>query len=191
MMPMVVKLDILTQIVITNSLNVVIQPNDTTINPGGSFTANVNVGNTFLWTPNQGLSCNTCPNPLITPDTTTLYFVDVVDANGCQGQDSMLVTVKLLCGDFFVPTIFSPNGTGPDENNILKVLGKEVCVKDFSFMIFDRWGEKIFEGTDISQSWDGFYKGKPMQMGNFVYDLNIQMYDDTMIHKSGSLTLVR
>jgi gliding motility-associated-like protein len=179
------------QIVITNSLNVAIQPNDTTINPGGSFAANVNVGNTFLWTPNQGLSCNTCPNPLITPDTTTLYFVDVVDANGCQGQDSMLVTVKLLCGDFFVPSIFSPNGTGPDENNILKVLGKEVCVKDFSFMIFDRWGEKIFEGTDISQSWDGFYKGKPMQMGNFVYDLNIQMYDDTMIHKSGSLTLVR
>ncbi|NDH69514.1 MAG: hypothetical protein EBY22_16795, partial [Gammaproteobacteria bacterium] len=41
------------------------------------------------------------------------------------------------------------------------------------------------------QSWDGFYKGKPMQMGNFVFDLNIQMYDDTIIHKSGSLTLVR
>jgi gliding motility-associated-like protein len=117
--------------------------------------------------------------------------VDVADANGCQGQDSMLVTVKLLCGDFFVPTIFSPNGTGPSENNILKVMGKEVCVKDFSFMIFDRWGEMVFEGTDISQSWDGFYKGKPMQMGNFVFDLNIQMYDDTIIHKSGSLTLVR
>ena len=179
------------QIDIVNALLVAIQPSDTTINPGGTFSANVNVGNSYLWTPSQGLSCTNCPNPIITPDTTTLYYVDVADANGCQGQDSMLVTVKLLCGDFFVPTIFSPNGTGPSENNILKVMGKEVCVKDFSFMIFDRWGEKVFEGTDISQSWDGFYKGKPMQMGNFVFDLNIQMYDDTIIHKSGSLTLVR
>ena len=38
---------------------------------------------------------------------------------------------------------------------------------------------------------DGFYKGRPAQEGNYVFDLNIQLYDDTMLHKSGSLTLVR
>lgn len=128
------------------------------INPSTSFVANVNQGIVYSWTPNIGLSCDDCPNPLITPDTTTLYFVSVSDANGCSGIDSMLVTVKLLCGEFFVPTIFSPNGTGPDENNELRVFGKESCVKDFSMVIYDRWGQKVFESTSISMAWDGFLK---------------------------------
>lgn len=179
------------QITIINSLNVSITPGDTTINPGGSFIANVYNGISYNWSPSEGLNCTNCPNPTITPDSTTTYYVNVMDDNGCTGSDSMIVTVKLLCGEFYVPTIFSPNGTGPDENNKLKVYGKPVCVKDFSFVIYDRWGEKVYEATDITESWDGFYKGKPISMGNFVYNLNIQMYDDTIVHKAGSITLVR
>lgn len=174
-----------------NTLPVLITPLDTTINPGTSFTANVQNGTQFLWTPSNGLSCTDCPNPIVQPDTTTWYIVEIEDDNGCLGIDSILVTVKLLCGDFFVPTIFSPNGTGPDENDALKVYGKPSCVTDFSFVIYDRWGQKVFESTDIQKTWDGFYKGRPLPMGNFVFDLNIQLYDNTLIHKSGSLTLVR
>lgn len=176
---------------IINALPVNIVPGDTVINPSTSFIANVNQGIVFTWTPNIGLSCDDCPNPLITPDTTTMYYVSVSDANGCSGIDSMLVTVKLLCGEFFVPTIFSPNGTGPDENNALRVFGKESCVKDFSMVIYDRWGQKVFESTSISMAWDGFFKGRPAQEGNYVYDLNLQLYDDSIVRKSGSLTLVR
>lgn len=176
---------------IINSLPVSIQPSDTTINPGTNFIANAYGGIDYSWTPNLGLSCDDCPNPVVMPDTTTMYYVNVVDANGCQGEDSMLVTVKLICGEYFVPTIFSPNGTGPSENNTLKVFGKSVCIKDFGFVIYDRWGQKVYESTNILKDWDGFYKGRPAQEGNYVYDLNIQLYDDTMIHKSGSLTLVR
>lgn len=174
-----------------NTLPVVLSPGDTTINPSTSFTANVANGSVFNWTPPDGLSCTDCPNPTVQPDTTMWYVVEVEDDNGCLGKDSMLVTVKLLCGDFFIPTIFSPNGTGPDANDELKVYGKPSCVIDFSLVIYDRWGEKVFESTDIQTPWDGFYKGRPMPMGNFVFDLNIQLYDNTLIHKSGSLTLVR
>jgi gliding motility-associated-like protein len=176
---------------IVNSLQAVISPGDTTINPGTFFTANVNVGTNFNWSPSQGLSCDDCPNPMVMPDTTTMYYVNVSDNNGCVGEDSMLVTVKLLCGEYFVPTIFSPNGTGPDANNTLRVFGKEVCIKDFSFVIYDRWGQKVFESVSINMAWDGFFKGRPAQEGNYVYDLNLQLYDDSIIRKSGSLTLVR
>ncbi len=175
----------------TNALPVILSPGDTTINPGTSFTANISNGTSYNWSPSNGLSCVDCPNPVVAPDTTTWYYVDVEDDNGCLGSDSMLVTVKLLCGDFFIPTIFSPNGTGPDDNDVLKVYGKPSCVTDFSLVIYNRWGEKVFESTDIQTTWDGFYKGRPMPMGNFVFDLNIQLYDNTLIHKSGSLTLVR
>jgi gliding motility-associated-like protein len=176
---------------IVNSLPITMIPGDTVINPETSFIANVYGGTSYDWSPVDGLSCTDCPNPVITPDSTITYYVEVTDNNGCQGEDSLVVTVKLLCGEFFVPTIFSPNGTGPKENNTLKVFGKAVCVKDFGFVIYDRWGQKVFESTNINAEWDGFYKGRPAQEGNYVYDLNIQLYDDTILHKSGSLTLVR
>ena len=174
-----------------NSLPVNITPGDITINPGVSFAANVTPGSIFTWTPSQGLSCSNCPNPIVSPDTTTLYFVNVSNANGCLGIDSMLVTVKLICGEFFVPTIFSPNGVGPDANNKLQVFCKEVCVKDFSLMIYDRWGQKVFESVDVNASWDGFYKGRPAQEGNYVFELTVQLYDESIVRKTGSLTLVR
>jgi gliding motility-associated-like protein len=176
---------------IINGLALSIQPNDTVINPGTTFNASVNLGTNFLWTPSEGLSCDDCPNPLVSPDSTGVYYVTAVDDNGCTGTDSLLVTVKLLCGEYFVPTIFSPNGTGPKANNELRVFGKEVCVNDFNFVVYDRWGEKVFESTSIQNAWDGFYKGRPAQEGNYVYDLNIQLYDDSMLHRSGSVTLVR
>ncbi len=174
-----------------NSLPVNITPGDITINPGVSFAANVTPGSIFTWTPSQGLSCSNCPNPIVSPDTTTLYFVNVSNANGCLGIDSMLVTVKLICGEFFVPTIFSPNGVGPDANNKLQVFCKEICVKDFSLMIYDRWGQKVFESVDVNASWDGFYKGRPAQEGNYVFELTVQLYDESIVRKTGSLTLVR
>jgi len=176
---------------IINGLALNIQPNDTVINPGTTFNASVNLGTSFLWTPSEGLSCDDCPNPLVSPDSTSVYYVTAVDDNGCTGTDSLLVTVKLLCGEYFVPTIFSPNGTGPKANNELRVFGKEVCVNDFNFVVYDRWGEKVFESTSIQNAWDGFFKGRPAQEGNYVYDLNIQLYDDSMLHRSGSVTLVR
>lgn len=176
---------------IINTLPVSIQPADTTINPATSFYANTFGGTNYSWTPSTWLSCDNCPNPNVSPDSSITYYLDVSDNNGCQGSDSMVVTVKLLCGTFFVPTIFSPNGTGPAENNVLKVFGKASCVKDFSFVIYDRWGQKVFESVSINKEWDGFYKGRPAQEGNYVYDLNLQLYDDTILHQSGSLTLVR
>lgn len=176
---------------IINSLPITLIPQDTMINPETSFIANVYGGTIYDWSPVDGLSCTDCPNPVVAPDSTITYYVQVADNNGCQGEDSMVVTVKLLCGEFFVPTIFSPNGTGPKENNTLKVFGKAVCVKDFGFVVYDRWGQKIFESTNINAEWDGYYKGRPAQEGNYVYDLNVQLYDDTILHKSGSLTLVR
>ena len=176
---------------IVNTLPVSIVPGDTVINPATSFIANAYGGTVYAWTPSEGLSCDDCVNPSVAPDSSIVYYLQSSDNNGCQGEDSLVVTVKLLCGEFFVPTIFSPNGTGPSENNTLKVFGKNVCVKDFGFMIYDRWGQKVFESTNINKEWDGFYKGRPAQEGNYVFDLNIQLYDDTILHKSGSLTLVR
>ena len=67
--------------------------------------------------------------------------------------------VDLKCGDegeLYVPNGFSPNGDG--QNDVLYVRGGGVT--EMSWVIYDRWGEKVFETTDPKQGWDGTYKGK-------------------------------
>ena len=181
-----------TPIGIVNSLLVNINPADTSINPGTSFVANAySLGSDYIWTPIDGLSCTNCPNPVVSPDSSCIYYVSVSDDNGCQGIDSMSVTVKLLCGQLYVPTIFSPNGIGPEANNKLWVFGKVACIKRFSFQIYDRWGEMVFESINILDGWDGNFKERPATSGNYVYKLSVLLFDDSIYNASGSLTLVR
>ncbi len=47
----------------------------------------------YTWTPSIGLSCTTCNNPSANPDSTRLYVVQGIDANGCANTDTVLVTV--------------------------------------------------------------------------------------------------
>ena len=59
------------------------------------------------------------------------------------------------------------------------------------FIIFDRWGNKVFESTNPGIGWDGTYKGKAQDAGTYVYYLKATMNDDTTLEKKGNITLVR
>jgi gliding motility-associated-like protein len=95
------------------------------------------------------------------------------------------------CGDIFVPTVLSPNGTGVVANKTICVYGG--CVSEIVFAIYNRWGEKVFETTDanLTECWDGTYKGKALNAGTFVYKLIVTRTDNTFIEESGNITLVR
>ena len=87
----------------------------------------------------------------------------------------------------FVPNAFTPNGD--KENDVLYVRG--IWIEKFVLRIFDRWGEKVFQSSEVDNGWDGNFKGKPLPNGNFVYKLSVLTYEDKIINKSGSSTLVR
>ena len=95
------------------------------------------------------------------------------------------------CPEIFVPTIFSPNGSGNAANNTICVYGG--CIADISFQIFNRWGEQVFETNDasLSQCWDGKFKGKELNSGTFVYLLNSKLTSGERIEQSGNITLIR
>ncbi|HXB11937.1 MAG TPA: SBBP repeat-containing protein, partial [Bacteroidia bacterium] len=135
---------------------------------GNSTTLTATGGGTYSWVPPFGLSCTNCPSPSATPTVTTAYCVTVTDTNGCTNTQCVTVTVDTIvvpCGNLFIPDAFSPNGDG--SNDILYVKG--TCLQNFDFVIFDRWGNKIFESEDQSKGWDGTYKGEPMTTGTYVY----------------------
>jgi len=86
-----------------------------------------------------------------------------------------------------VANVFSPNNNGT--NDVLHVLGKGI--DQMQFTIFDRWGEKVFETTDVNTGWDGTYKGKPMNIGVFVYIIKGKFKNGDTIDKKGNVTLLR
>jgi gliding motility-associated-like protein len=157
-------------------------------------TTNLNValnpyvpGVLYSWSPSNTLSCSDCPNPIATPDSSRCYYVTVSAPNTCPLTDSVCIKYRIKCGDIFVPTIFSPNGDG--SNDVFKVYGR--CLAKMQLHIYDRWGEQIFYSDDISEGWDGTYKGKLMNSGTFVYLLHVTtLYNETQELK-GNVTLVR
>jgi gliding motility-associated-like protein len=139
----------------------------------------------YSWTPEIGLSCSTCFNPIATPDVNTNYCVFVVDSNNCSNE--ICTEIDIQCGDVFVPSAFSPNGDG--QNDVLFVRGK--CIQSFSFLVFDRWGEKVFESENLAYGWDGKYNSQPCSAGAYTFYMKGTMFDGSAVTKMGSVILVR
>ena len=142
-------------------------------------------GVTFSWSPAATVSCPTCATTVASPTQTTTYTLTVT-INGCTSYDTVTVFVEIECGELFVPNVFSPNGDG--NNDELKVYGN--CIVDFEFVVFDRWGQKVFEITDPAITWDGRFNGKMMDAAVFVYYLKgtVKGID---VSKHGNITLVK
>jgi gliding motility-associated-like protein len=178
----------------TTSTNIFVSPlptvnagNDTTINGGQAITLNATgTGNSYSWTPSTGLSCTTCPNPTVKPDETTTYTVITSDSVGCVASDQITIYVDYEYV-IYIPNIFSPNGDG--KNDILYVRGKGI--KTLYFAVYDRWGEKVFETTDLNHGWDGTYKGKELNKAVFVYYVKVTFIDNSEVEQKGDVTLIR
>lgn len=157
---------------------------DTFLTPGHSAQLSAEGMGTFLWSPPEGLSCNTCSNPVASPAYTTTYTVTLTNDSGCSS--SQLITIDVSCGEVFVPDIFSPNG---DHNNILYV--RSPCIADMVFMVFDRWGNRVFESRNQDIGWDGHHNGTTMDAGTYVWRLTATLRDGTKIERKGNVTLIR
>jgi len=169
------------------SIPITITPVSATITAGETIQLFASGAPTYVWSPSTSLNCSTCADPIASPTVTTTYTVMGTDANGCSGQFSMTVVVDLLCGDLFVPNMFSPNS---DLNNdMLCVYGS--CISQLSYSVYNRWGELVFKTESVDNCWDGYYKGKLLNTGVYVYKLSAILFDGTVVEESGNVTLVR
>ena len=67
----------------------------------------------------------------------------------------------------YIPSAFTPNGDGLNDTFGVKGEG----IKNYHILIYNRWGEVIFESTEARKQWDGRYKGRPVEQGVYVYKL--------------------
>lgn len=106
----------------------------------------------------------------------------------CQQNTGSASAVTLLPSlEIFVPNTFTPNGDG--KNDVLKAYGNNI--QSMNFMIFNQWGEKVYETKDVNGSWDGTYKGKLQPVGVYVFVLNGTTTDGKTFNKKGSINLLR
>ena len=88
----------------------------------------------------------------------------------------------------YSPNAFSPDGDGI--NDFFKVSGQGMI--DFVIQIYNRWGQMVYKSTDLSQGWDGTFKGKNLPTGSYVYKIKTSKYGvEQKLVKSGSIALVR
>jgi hypothetical protein len=137
-----------------NPLAVVASADPTIILPNASSQLSaMPVGNyTYNWTPTLGLSNPSIANPQATIEQTTIYTLTVSDGL-CSGSDTVLIKVfDSICGAPFVyiPNAFSPNKDG--QNDKLYVRGP--FIESFVFRVYDRWGELVWETTNLTEGWD-------------------------------------
>lgn len=57
--------------------------------------------------------------------------------------------------------------------------------------IYNRWGELIFESTDVRRGWDGNYRGQPSPQDAYVYQLWVRFVDGREVERNGDITLLR
>ncbi|MBI4647672.1 MAG: PKD domain-containing protein [Bacteroidia bacterium] len=134
-------------------------------------------GLTYTW--NTGDSGSSI---IVTPDKTATYIV--TDNHGCSKE----YIVKVDRGIVDIPTAFSPNGDG--QNDFLYVAARDVK-ELIEFKIYNRWGQLIFETTDINDAWDGNYKGIPQNTDTYVYVVRVITNCGTEELLKGYVTLIK
>ena len=116
----------------------------------------------------------------------TLY---VTTSNGCKDT----FTRKVHIGPdiiVFIPDVFTPDQQGPTQNERFNPVATNF--KTFQMLIFNRWGEKLFETEDPNLGWDGNdQSGEPCQSGVYVYHVVITSFEDKEYVYNGTITLLR
>ena len=176
----------------TKGVNVTVFPTpyansgpDLVILEGGQARLNATAtgtGLSYKWTPSAGLDRDDVLNPIASPVNDTKYTLTVKSAEGCTVTTQ--VSVKVL-NDLEIPNAFSPNGDGiNDEWNITHL----DTYPNATFIIINRYGQKMYSGGSRTKGWDGKYKGEDSPAGTYYYFVNPRNGRKV---SSGSLTLIR
>jgi len=159
-----------TVLIIVNPLPVADAGSDAFINMGEFDTLTGTGGQYYLWTPSTGLNNAEIASPVAGPDETTTYVLTVTDVNGCSAVDEVTVYVTQLNDVINFPNTFTPNGDGFNETWIIEGLE---AYPEHKLIVFNRWGNKVFDAQPYLNDWNGDCIGKPLPDGTYYFVLDL------------------
>ena len=117
------------------------------------------------------------------------FIVDYLDCHGCPGTDTFLVRV-IPEAVLDIPNAFTPNDDGLNDEFYPLIRGPGIIEE---FKVFNRWGQLLFETTEIGKGWDGTINGTPQEIGTYVWLINYRVTAETdeTFFRTGNVTLIR
>lgn len=181
------------------------QANYITVNEGPQFFANqqqiinaefgeelslqaCGIGSEYEWISTFDLSCINCTEIDLMAIEKKQDYVCIVSETNCLDTCSYSVLINNPETNIFIPNVFTPNNDGV--NDVLEIFGTNIDLIEFK--IFNRWGEKIYESSDINSVWDGTYLGKQQPVGVYAYYVLYKSKNNKQEKiKKGSISLLR
>jgi gliding motility-associated-like protein len=108
---------------------------------------------------------------------------------GCTDTTSQFIQVENVVL-LYVPTAFTPNGDA-DNNTFSPVIGAGVQLDTYRLYIFNRWGEIVYETTDIESGWDGKIKNMDCPDGVYIWKIEFKASNSINEQHSGHVSLIR
>lgn len=147
----------------------------------------------FFWTPAEGLSCSDCEFPTVFVFESTDYSVSMVDSAGCIAEAPITVVVTKP-RKIYIPNAFSPNGDGV--NDVFYIYGGKGVERVDKLLIFDRWGELVYEAYNFQASemglgWDGTFEGEDLNPGVFTFLVKVRFLDGWVETLTGDINLAK
>lgn len=115
------------------------------------------------------------------------YILNVTDSNNCKGTDSFNVIFITNCILFAVPNAYTPYSNG---YTVFKPT-IPAPVTNYSFQVFNRYGNKLFETHNQDNGWNGSYNGVPQNSGTYIYMVSLTDYMGNPFTKNGTFVLIR
>lgn len=131
--------------------------------------------------------------PTFTVNQVGLFSMELQAINTFGCRDTFVRPVYLTVidsGYIFVPTAFSPIKS-PGLNDVFRPTMEGVSPDDYLFGVYNRWGEKIFESTDVNAGWDGMYQNEMSEMEQYIFIVTGRFYSGQVFEEKGTVLLMR
>ena len=124
------------------------------------------------------------------PSDTGLYEVRLTITNdrGCATTDALNIRVRPGL-QFYVPTVFTPDGKGPQANEVFKVVMDSTA--SYQLTVRNKWGEFVFKSNNPEECWNGRFMGQAAPAGVYIWDVEATTIYGNYVRKSGSVMLLR
>ncbi len=107
---------------------------------------------------------------------------------GCTDTDYVSYEEIEQCCRFYYPNAFTPNWDGKNDGFKVNMYGN---AESFDLIIFNRWGQKVFQSNDAEKYWDGNFAGNACDVGVYYYILRAKCVTGHLEETKGEVTLIR
>jgi gliding motility-associated-like protein len=116
------------------------------------------------------------------------YHFSILKNDGCIADAIDVTLVEEACNPVSFPTAFTPNQDGVNDIFRADPLSKAT---NYRIQIFNRWGEVMFATTNVTEGWNGDYKGKSVPTGIYYYIATYTTQENKSAMLKGSITVLR